>query len=504
MLLEREGALDAARAALDTVRETGRGRFVIVGGEAGVGKTSVLRHVADEVAAGTTVVWGACDSLSTPRPLGPLADIAAQTGGELADALASGAPREAVFAAAVRFLAGRAGDPPIVVMIEDAHWADEATVDFLTFLRRRIDATRALVVLSYRDDEIGPSHPLRFVLGDTSVRDEVRLRLEPLSVDAVAQLAAATDRAVDAAHVHGITGGNPFFVTEVLAVGAAGGDDPPPTVRDAVLARASHLSEPARAVLDAIAIVPARAELWLVDQLVDDPQDVRAVDDCVASGVLRPDGDGVTFRHELARLAVRDAVAPARRRELHTRALAALAAPPQGVVDEARLAHHAYEAGDADAVLAHAPVAAMQAARVGAHTQAADHLEHAVRYVGLLPLTEQIDLWFRLGIEQVILGRLDDAVASTTTAIELCRRTGDRAREGLLLSRLGTIHTSAGDQSEATRRIDEAFAVLEPLGPTPELAYHLAIRSGQRMLAREFAEAEVWGQRGDRALRGGR
>ncbi|MGH9185473.1 MAG: ATP-binding protein [Acidimicrobiales bacterium] len=380
MFLERDDALTALHTALAEVRASGRGQFVIVGGEAGIGKTSLMRRVATEFAGEATVLWGACDSLSTPRPLGPLADIATQVGGELADALSGGAAREAVFAAALRVLAATPG--PTVVVIEDAHWADEATIDLLTFVQRRIDMTRSLVVVTYRDDEIPPNHPLRFLLGDTTLPAGRRIHLGPLSLGAVATLAEGRD--VDIAGVHRTTGGNPFFVTELLAVG---GGTIPATVRDAVLARASRLSPASRAVLEAIAVVPARVEMWLLDRLVDDPSQAVAVDECVASGVLLSNGDGVMFRHELARLAVRDAVTPVRRRELHRRALAALADPPTGTVDAARVAHHAFEAGDGDAVLRHAPEAAERASRVGAHRQAAEHLQHAVRYAG--PRTSQ-------------------------------------------------------------------------------------------------------------------
>jgi DNA-binding CsgD family transcriptional regulator/tetratricopeptide (TPR) repeat protein len=487
VLLERDDALGVLHAAFEQVRATGRGRFVIVGGEAGVGKTSLLRLAADALADQATVLWGACDSLSTPRALGPLADIAMQTGGELADVLASGAPREAVFSAALRLLSTT--PRPSVVIIEDAHWADEATVDLLSFLRRRVDSTRALVVMSYRDDEIARNHPLRFVLGDTRLPAESRVRLAPLSLEAVTTLTDGHD--LDPLSVHRITGGNPFFVTELLASGSA---TIPPSVSEAVLSRASRLPAPARAVLDAIAIVPTRVEMWLIDRLLDDPHQVLAVDTCVTAGVLRGDADGVVFRHELARLTVRDAVTPLRRRELHRRALAALRDPPSGVVDHARLAHHAFEAGDAEAVLEHAPRAAEHAARMGAHREAAEHLQHAVRYASRLPVAEQISLWRQFGMELNTIARLAEAVAAFESAIDLCRSSGDPLREGELLARSGQVLMTLGRQRESLTLTARGLEVLEPFGSTPELAYATLTRSAQHMLAREFADAERWGK----------
>jgi DNA-binding CsgD family transcriptional regulator/tetratricopeptide (TPR) repeat protein len=174
--------------------------------------------------------------------------------------------------------------------------------------------------------------------------------------------------------------------------------------------------------------------------------------------------------------------------------LAALAVPSNGSVDEARVAHHAYEAGDPDAVLTHAPLAADLAARVGAHRQAAEHLDHAVRYAARLPTAAmQIDLWRRLGFERTTLAQMDDGVTAYWTAIDLCRASGDRVQEGELLSRLGMVLTSAGRQQEALALVERGLALLEPLGPRPELAYAYLNRSAQHMLAREFASAESRG-----------
>lgn len=485
MLLERDAALATLSDAVASVVGGGPGRFAVVGGEAGVGKTTLVRRVAELVGGERTVLWGACDSLRTPRALGPLVDIADAAGGELSELLAGRARREAVYAATLRLLSRS----PTVVVVEDAHWADEATIDLLTFLRRRVEATRAVVITTYRDDEAGTGHPLRAALAGPPMRGEVRIRLEPLSVAAVEVLAAA---GADPTSLHAVTGGNPFFVTELLSVG---GDELPTTVRDAVLARASVLSACARAVLDAVAIIPLRAEPWLVEALVDDPTEVAGLDECVDRGVLLADGDGVAFRHELARLAVRDAIAPVRRRLLHQRALGALGDPPTGSVDEARLAHHAFEAGDAEAVLRWAPAAAATAAAVGAHRQAADHLDHALRYAGRLPVQDQISLWREVGMERHTVGDLTGSIEAFQTALGLCRREGDRAREGEVLLRRSTVESTLGRRQESLASVTAGLALLEPLGPSADLAYAYSVKASDHMLAREFTAAEAWGRK---------
>src|SRR3954467_5331800 len=336
-LLERSAELDALAGHLAAVREQGRGRLVLVAGEAGIGKTALLRAFCQS-AGPSRVLWGARDALFTPRPLGPFVDIADDVGGELGAVVAEGAAAGALLAALARSLRGR---PPDAVGLEDLHWADEATLDVLRLLARRIESLPALVLASYRDDEIDPRHPLRMLLGELPTATAARLALAPLSAQAVGELAGALG--VDHAELHRRTAGNPFYVTEVLAAAGAG---IPETVRDAVLARAARRDEPARALLDAVAIAPMRAELWLLSALADGELD--GLDACLASGALRAERDAVGFRHEIARVAVEEALAPHRRLALHRRALAALAAGERP--DAARLAHHAEAAAATDAL----------------------------------------------------------------------------------------------------------------------------------------------------------
>ena len=229
-LLERAAELSALERAFDAVGETG-GRLMLVAGEAGVGKTVLLRRFCE--AQDARVLWGDCDALFTRSPLGSLTDVAAETGGELADLVEAGAAPHAVAAALLRELTRR--DPAIVVL-EDVHWADEATLDVLRLVGRRVASVPALVIASYRDDELDRAHPLRVTLGELSRGESTaRLRVAPLSAAAVAELAAP--HGVDAAQLYRRTAGNAFFVTEALA---AGGVELPATVRDAVLARVAH------------------------------------------------------------------------------------------------------------------------------------------------------------------------------------------------------------------------------------------------------------------------
>jgi DNA-binding CsgD family transcriptional regulator len=474
VLLERFAPLNLLQEWVDEVRRDGRGRLVLVSGEAGVGKTSLVRELQARQRT-TPVLEGACEALFTPRPLGPLIDIAAALGGSLAD-LAEAGPAPADLLAAL----GAALRRPHLIVLEDLHWADEATLDALRMLGRRVRAFKALVVGTYRDDELERDHQLRIVLGELPRMD--RIRLEPLSAAAVAELAGAP-----ADDLHARTGGNPFYVTELLAVGAGG--ETPATVRDAVLARAARLDPQARRLLDATAVARPRAELWLLEAIAG--PELPAIERCLASGVLRSEGTAVQFRHEIARATIEESLPPDRYVTLHRAALQALA----GRGDPARLAHHADAAGDAAAVLEHATAAAARASALSAHREAAQHYDRALRHADALTTEVRADLLERAAHACYLSGRVDDAVARGHAALQAVRTLGDRLRQGVLLLSLSRYVWYRGDTDEAHELDRRAIAVLEELAPGPELASAYARMSGNGAMDYDLRMATEWGAR---------
>jgi hypothetical protein len=294
-LLERDQSMSTLAELLSGVRASSEGRLVLVGGEAGVGKTALLRSFCEAQGKSVRVLWGGCEPLRTARPLGPFVDVAEATGGEVERLAAAAARPHELAVALLRELRRHV---PTVLVLEDVHWADEATLDVLTLLAGRIGSAPALVLASYREDELDSAEQLRLVLGEL-VRRPGRLKLEPLSRATVAELAGR--HGIDGPELYRRTGGNPFFVTEVLATG---GDQIPETVRDAILARAGRLSGPARRLLEAVAVVPGQADLWLLEALA--PEWTDRIEECLASGVLTPGPAHLAFRHELARLAIEE------------------------------------------------------------------------------------------------------------------------------------------------------------------------------------------------------
>jgi class 3 adenylate cyclase/tetratricopeptide (TPR) repeat protein len=485
-LLERSEALAAMSEHLADVAHSGHGRLVLVGGEAGIGKTALVRRFCAEQSRSATVLWGACDSLFTPRPLGPLLDVAESTGGELEQLVQEGARPHEVAAVLMRDLAARA---PTILVLEDLHWADEATLDVLRLVTRRLAALPALIVATYRNDELDRSHLLRIVLGEVGRTERAtRLDLEQLSPAAVAELARSHD--VDPAQLHDKTSGNPFFVSEVLA---ADGEGIPNSVRDAVLARAAHLSPGARTVLNAVAVVPLQAELWLLDALAPDAGD--ELEECLGSGMLAPAPGAVAFRHELSRLAVEEALPPHRSVALHRKALDALAAVPEDRLDLARLAHHADATGDADAVLRFAPPAAERAAALGAHREAAAQYARALRHSDRLTSGERGDLLIKRAVACVLTDQYDDSLAAATEALEEYRRIGDRLREGDALRIRSDVAWCPGHLVDCMRDAREAISLLEALPPSPELGHAYANLAGLHKDAEEKEEAATWANR---------
>ena len=462
-LLEREAPQARLRAGLVEAASAG-GRLVLLTGEAGVGKSALVEQAADD--AGVRVWAGWCERLFTPRPLGPLADLAADAAGPLAEVVGRGAPVHEVLPVLLDELRAR----PTLLVIEDLQWADEATLDLVVLLARRMGTTRSLAVVTCRDDELSADHPLRLVLGGLAAAGVERLRLSPLSIDAVRELAASHQ--VDTEALFRRTGGNPFYVTEVLA---AGGSELPPSVRDAVVARAARLDPQARALLEAVSIVPGTVPLPLVTALGREHAD--RLDTCLASGMLVESRDGISFRHDLARAAIADEIEPLRRAGLHRIALDTLRA--QGA-DAARLAHHAEAAGDVDAIVQFAPIAAAQATARGAHREAAAQYRRALCCGAELPPDRHADLLQRGAHASYLIDRFAEAIEWLRAAVELRREAGDVRGESDALRQLSAVQRCGGHSIDAKATGLAAVTLLDGVAADQQLA---AAYGNQAMLA---------------------
>jgi DNA-binding CsgD family transcriptional regulator/tetratricopeptide (TPR) repeat protein len=458
------------------------GRLVFLGGEAGIGKSALAAVFADSAAERMSVRRGGCDNLATPAALGPLFDAVP----ELSDLIENeaGLNRLRLF----RRLRAVLSAEPTLLLLEDVHWADEATLEMLRYLGRRLVGLPLLVLATFRDDEVSASHPLTMILGDLATSPGVaRMSLPPLTVGGVQQLVERAGSALDPERVHSNTGGNPFYVTELLATGDR---ELPATVRDAVLARASRLSAPAWQVLAGAAILGQRADVRLLASVSGQP--AEAVDECVQRGILVDDAGGWAFRHELARLAIEQTLAPAARIELHAAALAVLRSA--GATDDGRLAHHAEGCSDRTAVLEYAPRAAVQAARLGAHRQAAEHYRLVLRFEDRSD-ENRASMFTALSYECYLIDELADAYDAQRAAMQLFARAGDALAVGTAKRWLSRLSWFLGRNAEAERYAVDAIATLEPLGDSHELAMAYSNRAQLCMVADDLEGATSWGER---------
>ena len=315
----------------------------------------------------------------------------------------------------------------------------------------------------------------------------------------------------DPVELHRATHGNAFFVTEIIN---SRSETLPESIRDAVIARASRLPEFARRPLDAASIVPGRVEPWLLAAIATDAPsggaDVdldleRGIDECVDRGLLHYDASGaLEFNHELARLAIAGALSPARARAYHGRALSALERAGDFAADPARLAFHAAEAADADAVIRYAPVAAEHAGAVGAHQEACVHLANALAQRARMSAADRARLHGLHGAELVMLGRTQEAVDAYDAAIAIHAANADPESEAWALVMTDRPLVLAGRQLEADARIDRAQALLENRPPSRAAAMLATCQSATNMLARRFDVCRALRTAGDRAGRAGR
>jgi predicted ATPase/DNA-binding CsgD family transcriptional regulator len=490
-LLERTSQLQAFRSAL-TQAQAGEGCVALVYGEAGIGKTSLVEQFIEENKKNCRVLRGACDSLFTPRPLGPLHDIALQisssqgTHGDLSALLESETSREAIFSACLKELKNQS----TMMIFEDIHWADEATLDLLKYLGRRIRQTSSLLVLTYRDDELGADHPLRLLLGDLGSSQALhRIPVPSLSKDAVRTLAKGKE--ADPFALHHLTNGNPFFVTEVLAIESG----IPETVRDAVLTRAARLSAEARSVLDSAAVIGSRIEPWLLAEIAG--AESTKIEECISRGMLQVQGDYYAFRHELARQTILESISSPKKIALHRRTLDALKESPATRENLARLAHHAEALNDPRAVLEFAPLAAWWASELGAHREAAGLYKAALQYARTAAPEVRAELLDAYADECVLLDQRKDAKQAQEEALHIWQNLGRGDREGRAYRRLSEIDHDFVLGTDREQNALRAIEILEKLPPSVELARAYSHLARQHLNLNTASEADpvYWGLR---------
>jgi len=487
-LIERESEIRLLEERMRQVAGGG-GHVVLLGGEAGIGKTSLL-HLLTQRSTGAALWWGVCDALQTPHPLAPLHDIARTADVGFRALLAPEADRAALFEAVLTDL--QRSRRPTLAIVEDVHWADDATLDLLKFLGRRIERVACLLVISFRDDQLTATHSLRRLIGQLPHGRVTRIDVPRLSPAAVEMMACRALQSPEG--VHAATQGNPFFVSELLR---HGGTPVPRAVQDLVLARYAELGPEAQAIVRLTSVVPARIERWLVERLLG--TDVAPMEACLNSGLLGADAASCSFRHELARVAIESSMPEPVARSLHAAVLGALRVGAPSEVSLARLVHHAVRAGDHDAVMRYAPEAARLARQRGAYREAAAHYATALHHAesaGMADDTERVTLWlegYSGGCERA--DQVDELIAARQRLATVYRRSGQVSGEAQNLSQLAMAYTLVLRNADAEVASRRAIELLEPLPPGAALATAWRVQAHLRMLAREHDQAIAWSTR---------
>ncbi|HEX5169908.1 MAG TPA: AAA family ATPase [Cyclobacteriaceae bacterium] len=482
--MERAACMAALEDQYQQVQKgTGHAMFLL--GEAGVGKTCVINALLKRIEGSAKIYTGACDSLFTPRPLGPLYDVASQVGSHFLSLLKTEKDRGLIFANLLRELSTQA--MPVVLVFEDIHWADEATLDLIKFLTRRISRFKCLFLLTYRDDAIDVDHPLNSIFGQLPMGNFSKLPLDRFSREAVEKLAIA--KGYSGNEIYQLTNGNPFYVMEILASYSPG---IPKRVKDSVLTVFHAMSESTRTFWELLSIFPSGVETSLMEHL--DSHFKNGIESCMRAGVIINHEDHFSFKHELFRLAIEESMSSLKRKSLHRKILKIMLESPAHSNNLARLVHHAKFADEKNIVLEFAPKAAEQAASIGSHIEASKLYRIAIECAGENDSTF-VTLHERHAYECYLTNQIASAIESQDKVVAYWRNKKDESKEGDALRFLSRLWWFAGDQKKSKSSALESVKLLDKGLPSRERALAYSNLSQFFMLAEDSVRGLSWGNR---------
>jgi len=482
-LLERDIFLETLQSKFDSVKKDG-GHCVFINGEAGLGKTSLVKVFCERIADEAAVYQGFCDALFTPRPMAPLVDVAMQLQAEGVETKFNFADRTEFFSNL--FLALGSIRKTVVLVFEDIHWADESTLDFVKFLARRISKISCFFILTYRDNEIH-SH-LGNVTGQLPPDSFSRLRLTPLSREAVQKLALR--RGYPADELYAITEGNPFYVNEILASYNIG---IPENIKDSILSVYLRGDELRRGLWQLLSVVPTGLEIPYLEKLA--PGAEQALQDCLAMKVLIQEGRTLRFKHELYRRTIENSLSPLLRIRLNRKVVDSLRESFEQNNELERIVHHAKNANEHDIVVQYAPLAARHAAQVGSHLEASKLLYSAIEYYQGNDVRKQIELYESYAFECYLTNQFREAVIYQGKALALRKELNEPAKTGESMRMLSRLWWFMGDRKQAKFYAEEAIKLFEPLKPSCEKAMAYSSMSQLMLCPGTVDKCIYWGEK---------
>jgi len=482
-LIERDGFLALLQTHFKNIKE-GEGHCVLVCGEAGIGKTSLIKAFSAELKKDYKIYQGTCDALFAPRPLAPLYDVALQMQSELIQPGGGIEDRAGLFINFFRELNSQ--NKASVIVFEDIHWADEATLDFIKFLARRITQLRCLFILTYRDDEIGARHPLRNVLTDLPADTFTRIRLTPLSREAVYKM--ANEKGYDAENVYNISGGNPFYVNEILASYSPGVPD---NIKDAILSVYDRQEEGTKHAWQICSVIPEGIEISRFAKIKASWDE--GMDHCFALKIIIVKNDRIIFKHELYRRTIEGSLSPLKRIALNKIILELFLTSFEEQGEIERIVQYAKNANENELVCKYAPIAAKQAASVGAHIEAAKLFFTAIEYTDVNDEDQLVNLYESYAYECFLNNQIKEAINYQGKASQIWRNKNKPEQTGNSLRFLSRLCWFDGNRDDAEKYGQASIQILEPLPPSRAKAMSLSNMAQLKMVSEEMPECVKWG-----------
>jgi DNA-binding CsgD family transcriptional regulator/tetratricopeptide (TPR) repeat protein len=482
-LIERDDFLDFLHSGFRKIA-SGEGHCYFIIGEPGIGKTSLVKAFLNQVEDHSIQYVGACDSLFTPRPLAPLYDLAFQIQEDWVHKIQSTLSRAELFTTFVRELTNKSR--PVVLVFEDIHWADEATLDFIKFFARRISRMKCLFILTCRDDEISQQHSLRNVLGDLSSDTFTRIQLLPLSREAVYKM--ADEKGYDAENVYNISGGNPFYVNEILASYSPGVPD---NIKDSILSVYNRQREGTKNVWQIFSVIPEGLEVNRFAKIKSSWEE--ETDHCFALKIIIVKNDKIIFKHELYRRTIENSLSPFKRIALNKKILELFLSSFEEEGEIERIVHYAKNANENSLVVKYAPIAARQAASVGAHIEASKLFLTAIEYFEGNDTDQLVEFYEAYAYECYLTSQITDAIIYQGKALKIWQKKNEVEQAGNSLRFLSRLWWFDGKHEEAEKYGKQAIEILQSQPSSKAKAMAFSNMSQLKMLSEETAECIKWG-----------
>jgi ATP/maltotriose-dependent transcriptional regulator MalT len=484
-LVERDRFLSLLQSVCTAVA-AGEGHCVFVSGEAGIGKTSLVKAFCRNLQKNCIVYQGSCDALFTPRPLAPLYDVLSQRHSELLKTSGGMEERTALFTGFFQELSDL--EKTVVIVFEDIHWADEATLDFIKFFARRITQLHCLFLLTYRDTDIHAAHPLRNVLGQLPAGSFTRIQLPALSKHAVEKM--AVEKGLNGQDVYNISGGNPFYVTEILASYSAG---IPENIKDAILSVYNRQPEKIKETWELLSVIPAGIDIKYIEKW--DPAQMAGIDHSLESKILILEKGRLFFKHELYSRTIETSLSPLKRVALNKKILDLFREYFEKDGEIERIIHHAKNANEYDLVVHYAPIAGKQAASLGAHPEACRLYLSAIEYYQGTDKDLLVELYEPYAYECYLTNRISEAIIYTTRAMHIWKEKNDTEKTGNALRFLSRLWWFAGNRKNASSCAAQAVETLDDQPASAAKAMAYSNMSQLYMLSKEPAKSLAWGEK---------